>query len=250
MAAKKATEISIFKKAELEAAALPKLEVTSMAHMIANLIRANVLEGRKNVLEQRAVIDTLHKKPQWDRVERIEIVVTKLLGMNAAIPAPMAGDKDLAAKVARMWELRGYLLPLAEMLSSMNLLPQPDVAKIRRGRGSLNGANDVVAIIALLNKHDAAVCKYLGPVTPAMLVEGVEIGEALGLKLLPKAAKKPSPVTKEQRDAQLQRDRLFTILDRDYDHTWRLGALVFGRDVDTKVPAMMSRVAGKRTPKA
>ena len=247
MAAKKTSEVSIFEEAEAEAAALPKLEVMSMAYLEANLIRANVLVGRKNVLAEREAITALHRRPQWTRVERIEILVTKLLGAKGDIPASLGGDAELATQVARMWELRGVLLPLAELLASMNLLPKTEVAKIRRGRGSLDGANDIVAIISLLRKNEAAVRDKLGPVTPAMLDEGAALGETLGLRLRPKSAKQQDKTTKEQLAAQDKRNRLFTILSRDYDHTWRLGALVFGRDVDAKVPPMMSRVAGKRT---
>lgn len=249
MAAKKSSESSLLAKAEQEAAALPKAEVVSMAHVDANLARVNVLEGRKNVLAAREALDKEMKKAAWHRVERMEAIVSKLVPAKSAAPPPKGGDAQLAIDVARMWELRGKLLPLAELLASSGILSAAKVAKIRQGRGSLDGANDLVDLTKLLAENEAQVRGKLGPVTAAEVTEAAELGAALGLRLRPTSAKKASTVTQEQRDAEEARDRLFTILHRDYDYTWRLGAVVFGRVVDTKVPPMMSRVAGKRTPK-
>jgi hypothetical protein len=241
MAAKKTSESSLLEKARREAAALPQAEVISMANIEPNLARANVTEGRKNVLAEREALDKVMKKAAWERVERIEIVVSTLVPAKSAAPPPKGADPDLGVQVARMWELRGRLLPLIELLASSGILSEAKVAKIRKGRGSLDGANDLVDIAKLLGENEAAVRGKLGPITPAEVLEAASLGAALGLRLRPTSAKKTSKVTQEQREAEDARNRLFTILQRDYDYTWRLGAVVFGRDVDAKVPPMMSR---------
>lgn len=249
MAAKKTSGSSLLEKAVREGAALSQAEVISMANVEPNLARANVLEGRKNVLAERDALDKAMKKAAWERVERLEVLVSALVPAKSAAPLPKGADPDLAVQVARMWELRGRLLPLIELLASSGLLPEAKVAKIRHGRGSLDGANDLVDITKLLAENEATVRGKLGPITPAELTEASTLGTALGLHLRPTSAKRTSKVTQEQRDAEDARNRLFTILSRDYDYTWRLGAVVFGRNVDAKVPAMMSRVAGKRVAK-
>ena len=248
MAAKKTVQSGAWTKLEAEANAVPKSEVLSLVNVEINMARANIMVGRKNVLEASPTLMEKLKKPELHRVERLDVCATHLVDAHASIAASLS-PSDMAKQLDRMWELRGILLPFAELLASMGLVPASEVAAIRKGRGALDGANDLRGLAALYTKHDAKIGEQLGPITPAMIAEAAELGASLGLRLRPSAAKKLNDMTKEQFAAHEARNRLFTVLVRDYDHTWRLGALVFGRDVDAKVPPMMSRVAGKRVPK-
>lgn len=248
MAAKKTVESSTWTKLEAEAQAVPKSELLSLVNVEINMARANIMVGRKNVLDVSATLTEKLKKPELHRVERLDVCATHLVDAHASIAASLS-PSDTAKQLDRMWELRGILLPFAELLASMRLVPANEVAAIRKGRGALDGANDLRGLAVLYNKHHAKIREQLGPITPAMIAEAAELGASLGLRLRPSAAKKLNDMTKEQFAAHEARNRLFTILVRDYDHTWRLGALVFGRDVDAKVPPMMSRAAGKRIPK-
>ena len=246
MAAKKTAESSAWTKLQAEASALPKSEVISIGNVEINIARANITVGRTNVLAESATLIAKLKKPELHRVERLDVCVTHLVDVTGSMPTS-SSSTDVTTQVTRMWELRGVLLPYAEVLVSMGLLPRAEVAAIRKGKGALDGANDLRGLAGLYTKHHAKIRDVLGPITPEMITESAELGASLGLKLRPVAATKQSKVTEELRAAQDNRNRLFTILNSDYDHTWRLGALLFGREVDAKVPPMMSRVAGKRT---
>ncbi len=59
-------------------------------------------------------------------------------------------------------------------------------------------------------------------------------------------AKKARP--EELQAAADRRDRIWTLLQRRYDLTWKAGALLFGRrDVDANVPPLQSRVVERKT---
>jgi hypothetical protein len=151
---------------------------------------------------------------------------------------------DLRPLLSRARELRARLLSSAESLAAAGLVPSAEVAKIRAGLGVLDSARDCVALAALFRDHAAAV-KGKSPVTRAAIDEADKVGAELVARLKPAAAK---PAARAQLPAPTaaSRDKLWTLLVRRHDALWRVGAYLFGRDVDRHVPALQAEGAKRK----
>ena len=104
-----------------------------------------------------------------------------------------------------------------------------------------------MALASLFEKNAAAVRGKV-PFTAAQVKEAAEVGSRLLATLKPKSAKKAT--AKDLTAAAEARDRLWTLFEKTWEQTiWRAGAWVFGRAVDQHVPALQSRVVGKRPAK-
>jgi hypothetical protein len=156
-------------------------------------------------------------------------------------------DGTIAALLARAYHVRKKLLAAALALAEAELVPKADVLAIQAGRGRLDAANDCVALAALFDKHAHAV-KSKSPVSASDLTEASEVGSELQTLLKPRAAGRDRAAPAAVAAAAEARDRLWTLLVARHDWLWRVGAWLFGRDVDERVPALQSRVLGPRKP--
>src|SRR5579883_217410 len=170
-----------------------------------------------------------------------QAVVGAALDVHRDQPAASTID-DL---LARAYPVRKKLLSAARALADAEVLKEADVRAIEVGRGRIDAANDCVQLEKLFRANADAV-KGKSAVTEADLVEAKTVGEQLQLLLHPKRASHDRPTPEAVAAAADLRDRLWTLLVQRYDRLWRVGAWLFGHQVDEKVPPLQSRVAAPR----
>jgi hypothetical protein len=142
--------------------------------------------------------------------------------------------------------LRLLLLVTADSLAEAGLLSRAEVAAIRKGRGDIDAAKDCVALAALFRKN-AAKLRGKHAVSAAQLKQADELGAALLKTLKPARARRAKTAATVE---AVDRDRLWTLVERRHEQLWRAGAYLFGRAaVDEKVPSLQA-VRGGRGNKA
>lgn len=152
--------------------------------------------------------------------------------------------KATREKVARAAGLRGKLLPAAEVLATAKLMPAHEVARIRKGTGDIDIADDCIALARLFTDY-AAQIRGKTTITAAEVREASDLGTELRTILRPKGTRK-APAEPELAMALENRDRLWTLLVERYDLVRRAGAWLFGLEkVSELVPPLGSRVKAK-----
>jgi hypothetical protein len=159
-------------------------------------------------------------------------------------PAP----KETKALIARAAQLRSLLLGAARVAVLAGLLAGAAIKKIEQGHGAIDIAGDCVALASLF-QASADALRGKTPVTAAQVRESAEVGSQLLAVLKPASAARKDK-NKDAAEMADKRDRLWTLYETTWEEqVWRAGAWVFKRDVDAQVPALHSRVVGKRAPK-
>lgn len=230
------------------ARAIPKKEVLAFRGN-ASLAFHNVERGVKAVMEQREMVMQL---PGIDVKRLFELPELALAVVYAAaVAARAAGEvptSEYRKLLSRANTVRRILLLSLEGCAAAGVVPVEEVKPIRPGKGTLDLAGDVVALVALYRKH-ADVLKNKTPVTAALLHEASEVGTALLSFVKPKG----TPVVKEPRtpqQAEDERDRLWTLLVRGHAELLRVGGFLFGQETPQQVPALQSRLRVVRKPTA
>lgn len=209
----------------------------------------NVERGVRAVMERREMVAQL---PGID-VDALADLPNLALAVaySAAVAERSAGEvpkSEYRQLLSRANTVRRLMLLSLEACAVAGIVPVEDVKPIRAGKGTLDLAGDVVALVALFRKH-ADVLKNKTPVTAADLSEGSEVGTALLSSVKPKG----TPVVKEPRmpeQAADDRDRLWTLLVQGHAELLRVGSFLFGQESSQHVPALQSRLRGVRKPAA
>lgn len=201
----------------------------------------NVKRGVDAVMQKREVVEKL---PGIDIKRLLELPELALGVVHAAALAGRVGDKipetDFSSLVSRGHGKRRLLLLSVETCAEAGHVPMNEITPIRRGRGPLDLAGDLVALVALFRKY-ANVLKDRTPVSAKDLEEANEIATELQRFVKPKG----TPVTKAARTPEAaidDRDRLWTLLVRGHAELRKVGAFLFGDAVSERVPPLQSRV--------
>lgn len=202
----------------------------------------NVVKGTSAVLSERARLER-----ELAHVEVAQLAALPELVL-AVIYASSLVDRNAPTetreKLGRASELRGKLLPAAEVLASAGLLSSHEVARIRKGTGSIDTADDLVALARLFTDHADAI-RGKTPVTTAEVREASNLGTELRTILRPKGSRR-APLDPDLTQTLENRDRLFTLLASRYDVVRRAGAWLFGLDkVGDRVPPLGSRLRAR-----
>ena len=220
-----------------------KVAATEIVLMRADpqLALHNLQIGIGNVLAEHPRLATLPETDVEQLASSVRIALAVIFAATQVAPA--MGGAGLAQRLARATALRALLLKTADALALAGLVPKAEVDTIRKGRGRLDAARDLVALAALFSKHGAAL-RGKHAVTAAQRTEAAGLGTELLTILKPGRAKrtraKPAVGTDE-------RDRLWTLLVKRHDQLWRAGAYLFGRElVDAKVPSLQASRGGRR----
>ena len=227
------------------ARALPAHEIRPMR---ADLVLAlqNAQMGHRNVFAERERLEAL---PETNVAELDSIValVQATIYADTQIPRAMPAS-ELRKKLAVLRALRRLLLKTADTLAEAGLIPKAEVDKIREGQGDIDAAKDCVALAALFTKYAAKV-RGKHAVTAAQIKQAGELGAELLKSIKPVRAKRAKASVKVE---AVDRDRLWTLVEKRHDQLWRGGAYLFGRAAaDEKVPPLQaSRSAGPREKKA
>lgn len=166
-----------------------------------------------------------------------------LFAASAAQPTRSAGE--LSKGLAEAAVLRGLLLDTAVALERGGVLPGPSVDRIRKGRGFIDSAQDLVDLAALYRKYPAAL-KQQGLVGADHLKRAAELGTDLLSKLRPargKAAKAPG-----QKEALEVRDRLATLLLRGHQDLRRVAYFRYLEAAPNHVPHLQTAKSKRAKP--
>lgn len=203
------------------------------------LVYHNVSAGVGAVLADKERIE--REIPGFDCAQAADLPELVLAVIYAAGLIDRNAPTETREKMARANELRGKLLPAAEVLANAGLLPTHEVARIRKGTGSIDTADDLVALARLFTDHADAI-RGKTAITAVEVREASDLGTELRTLLRPAGARK-APMDAELSQALENRDRLFTLLVERYDLVRRAGAWIFGLEkVGELVPTPGSRV--------
>jgi len=179
------------------------------------------------------------------RKELSALPIAELMDSANLCAALLYADEQIAEQpskaqnltdLARLRQLRGPLLQIAEGLAALGLLPDKKVRAIRTGSGALDHARDGVAL-AELYRASAAALAGKHPFTPAYLDEIAELGERLTRDVTPRGAKRKAAPG----DTGVElRNRLYTLLVRRHADLRRAGYYLFGEAVADKVPGLQA----------
>ena len=223
-----------------EALALDAASVSVLRSQL-DIARHNAALGAKAVLDNRELIVTLVKKPNFAEVERMVSLVDATIGASRNAKTTEAQASTFEADLEQLYPVRKKLLSGAEAAEASGLVPAKEVEAIRVGRGKLDAADDLISLASLFTKH----AKKLEGKT-AITLDDLQQAKALGLRL--KARLKPDAVKSKkakdagQVDAADLLDRLYTMVLNAHEVTWKLGAMVWGKDVDKHVPPLGTRI--------
>jgi len=136
--------------------------------------------------------------------------------------------------------LRTLLLSTAHTAVAAQLIAARDVAHIRKGRGSLDAAKDLVNLVALFRKHAKALAGKT-PVTAAHLERAAELGTQLQTMIVPRGGGRARKGAAGDA-AAADRDALFALMKQRHVLLWRLGAWLAGPDgIEQAVPSLQAR---------
>jgi hypothetical protein len=149
-----------------------------------------------------------------------------------------ASKGEIQACLKKVRKLREPMLMVAEALAMLGHVSSERVARIRAGTGAYDAALDAVALAELYKELDGSLhSKH--PFTEEQITQAAELGTWLVRHITPTGARAlPNPAADE---AHHIRDGLWTLLVRDFPLVRKAGFYLFGEDVNTYVPLLMSR---------
>jgi hypothetical protein len=227
--------------------ALPLAEVIA-CRADTDLAFYNAMRGRDALLAARASLDASGFPVDWSRVDEL-----RSLGFAVAYAAKLVGanprareSSEVLALLRTARPLRRLMLTYARALSLVGHCPAAEVARIAKGRGPRDAADDLGALAALYTAH--ALVTAGGPVTAQNVQDAVTLGSALAEKLRPMSGVRPDRRTSAQVSAVALRDRLWTLFVRAYEYVEQAGGAVWGRRLAEQVPSLQARKASRKRP--
>jgi hypothetical protein len=229
-----------FAKVEAELAALSAEELLPINLDISAAVTA-VLSATPKIREHRAAIaDELPQLPLAS-VDKLDTYALAAWYAHLAHTYAAQGPDAAKALIDEASKLREGLLIAAEALAHRGLLNADVVAKIRKGSGHVDTANDLVALAALFKSEWSKVSSKTA-VEKSEIDRAEELGPAVMIAVAArKAGSKPG-------DSEGQRSRAFTLLANAYDDCRR--ALAYLRwkeeDADSIAPSLYKKKAGRK----
>ena len=212
-----------------------RADVALVAHNVAIAVEALAPHGKA-----LGALPAPFSLPALQALPRLAAAV-----VYAAAQVDRSSPGEARKLVARAAELRARLLNAAVSLADAGLVSKARVARIQKGRGPRDQAQDCVDLAALFREAAAAI-KGKTAIGKDVVDEAATVGDALLALLKPKAGKgKPSAGVRSAVD---DRDRLWTLLVQGYEaQARRAGMWIWVGEVDDHVPTLQARAA--RRPK-
>lgn len=235
---------------ELHRAAAEALAPADVVPCEANtrLAYHNAIAGRDALLAHRADVDATGFHVDWSRVGSVESVASAVIYAAGRVEANprQTGEVDGLLDEAR--PLRRLLLAQAQALALSGRCPAPEVARIARGRGPVDTAQDLADLAHLYDAH--ALAGASGVVHAAQVERARSLGDLLLKRIRPDGLDVRRRRTTEQRSAAALRDRLWTLLLNDYRHLEQAAGALWGARMREHLPALQTRRSSrKRRPK-
>lgn len=174
--------------------------------------------------------------------DRLEVVTKAAAWAQAGAVAPQGPNQALRDRRARLAEIRATFLTDLRALSQRGLLDLSALGELRHPQGFENAAAQVLALVAFLRQHWAAV-EHKTAITQAEVDEAKRLAEQMTYLLGRRHASR-SDVGAQR----LLRHQAFTLFVRTYDEVRRALSYLrwHSRDVDTIAPSVTGRRHGSR----
>ncbi|AKT40190.1 hypothetical protein [Chondromyces crocatus] len=220
--------------ADAQAIETPQPYRWSIDLVLANIQVAKkfVIRRRARILEQFPLINIAH----FDTLGRLALGV-KFAALQAEGYGPSESDIKQVLGAARV--LRRSLLSAVAAMTHAGLLPREIHAKIARGRGARDAAEDCVAL-AQVFRQAGTTLDGKHPVTAVEVEQAALAGSWLLEHLRPAAAK---PMKPPRPEAVRIRDQMATLLANRYAKLQAMAHFLEGDGWEELVPPLMSRVA-------
>ncbi|HEX2571487.1 MAG TPA: hypothetical protein VH877_18145 [Polyangia bacterium] len=211
----------------------------------ASLARYNIQRGVNNVLPFRARIE--EELPRVSFVQLMELPELAHGVLFAALQADVEyrSQGEIATLLAEGHPLRRKLLNSAVILVDDGIMPRDEVRAIQKGRGKLDTANDLVRLGDLFIRMRPKV-EGKTSVTPAEAERAGFLGSRLQTLVQPENAVQARKTAPGLDELVGMRNRLWTVLVERHGLLWKVGAWLWGPDVDEYVPALQSRVVSRK----
>ncbi|HCF56997.1 MAG TPA: hypothetical protein DFS52_03245 [Myxococcales bacterium] len=204
-----------------------------------DLMAANIRRGLASIT-QEGVLDRI--RVELPTVDVAPLLELNRLGETVAFAArnvmPEPKSEELATKTARGRKLRKVFFNQIETFIGTGQINQEEFDKMRKGKGTLDVASDLIDCVALLEKYEPVLGGRLS-VTPELLDEGQELGRWLRQTVEPSVSRKNEGLKKNE--GSEVRDRLWTLLQRRHRELRRIGAWLWPEEVDKRVPSLLAR---------
>ncbi|MGI5863949.1 MAG: hypothetical protein ACOX6T_18100 [Myxococcales bacterium] len=209
-----------------------------------DLMAANIRRGLASITEKDVLERIRRELPTVDLAPLLELNrLGEALAFAARNVVPEPKSPELAEKKNRGYELRKVFFNQIETLIGTGDLRPDEYKKMRRGKGMLDVANDLIDCVALLERNEPVLGGKLS-VNSKLLAEGFELGWLLRQSIEPSASPK-SGSPKKNESAEV-RDRLWTLVKRRHRELRRIGAWMWPEDVDKRVPPLLARQRKKK----
>lgn len=174
----------------------------------------------------------------FELVENLGPISGGLLFTQRLIDLVEPDPKTLVPRLGRGRKVRFIMLNQAWAAAAAGLIPEGPVERIAKGRGPIDVAEDLVALVALFKEH-RQVLRNRSVVDDAMLAEAERLGNELQNELKPKGLPDRKPRTPDEKQkAREERDRFWTLLVLAHRETKRLADFL---GVGHLIPSLQSR---------
>ncbi|HCF58766.1 MAG TPA: hypothetical protein DFS52_12350 [Myxococcales bacterium] len=221
-----------------EARSIPKGSIR-VCRVNTDVMAMNVRRG-VNSISSPEIIARIHKELPLVNVESLldlpRLSETVAHVARTVAPAGKSSKADDAYK--RGVVLRRRLFDQIEVLICAGLVDADEFNPLRKGRGKVDLATDLIDAVALFARHAPELRGKIS-VTPEMLSEAESLGSHLREKSVPQAAKnRPSDA---RSGAAETRDLLWTLLCLRHKDLRRVATWLWHKEADEMVPPLCSR---------
>jgi hypothetical protein len=221
------------------AAAIPASEVR-ICRSNTDVMAVNVRIGVNSISEPE-ILDRIRRElPEVDIAELLDLPrLGETVARAARMVFPAPKPHNLEASEKRAAQLRKLLLGQIGILVESGLVKREELDALRKGRGKVNAANDLIDAAALFTQYGEQL-EGKHPITPEQIKEAQTLGNLLREAVAPSAAIKPK--SKARRQAAENRDRLWTLLSQRHQTLRRVAVWMWPKEADERVPPLGSRV--------
>lgn len=194
--------------------------------------------ARRGVAALRGVEDACavlpgYSKDRFDRVERFARALAWVAHQAMNFTKP--GVANALLREAR--EVRGAFLPWFKAAVSAGLIPPESIRTIVRGKVGFPLAHACMDCAVLFTKYQATLTK-ISPIRAEDLERASAVGDGLLSILRPRAAHRRRPL--DHLALIDLRDRVWTLLLREYEYLLRFAGFIFFSDPRAQVPMLFA----------
>jgi len=229
------------------ALALDPREVT-VWNASANVALHNARVGVEAVLAEKEALAADPDAPRVDaaRIARVPAVAEALVFATRRVANVVEAAGEVKPLVARAYELRELLLTGAVALTRAKVLDPKLVALIQSGTGPVDCAQDCIDLAALFRANADAIGGRTA-VTADDLREAAALGTRLLATLKPEGIAADASRSEKAAEAASVRDRMGSLLAREYGYVAKIGGYRWGHALSDHVPPLRSRSTAGRS---